>query len=100
MSVKDDTRVNPEPVAPPSPDIAGLVERATKGFVIGTGKGVYDAEATDLLRDLATALQRVAQERDAAIDEANDLQTRLYAAEARLYSGEGLNEAASEVEDF
>ena len=70
------TRVNPEPVAPPSPEpigwvsaeiIAGLVERATAvadwlDFDVGN-----DSLAGQPVREAATALQRVAQERDAAI---------------------------------
>ena len=66
MSVKDDTRATPEPVAPPSPDIAGLVERLEKwGKWLDADIG-WDEPAGADLREAATALQRVAQERDAA----------------------------------
>jgi hypothetical protein len=56
-------RATPEPVAPPSPDIAGLVERLLKGNVayeLDTGT-VYKGPNA-LHREAATALQRVAQE--------------------------------------
>lgn len=58
----------PEPVAPPSPDIAGLVDMANEeAAYIDSARGYTGPLSTPTtLRDLATALQRVAQERDAA----------------------------------
>lgn len=61
------TRATPEPVAPtPSPDIAGLVERA-KNYVNDPDQLEHcdPKYLSDDLEEFATALHRVAQERDA-----------------------------------
>lgn len=59
------TRATPEPVAPTvSPDIAGLVEKHRDRI---EGTGIWrTAGADEEMAELATALQFVAQERDAA----------------------------------
>jgi hypothetical protein len=69
------TRATPEPVAPtPSPDIAGLVERA-KNYVNDPDQLEHcdPKYLSDDLEEFATALQSVAQERDAANREATRL---------------------------
>lgn len=97
---------HPQPVPSPPADIAGLVERANTTLIFGSGRGVYDAAGTDLLHEAASALTRIAQERDAAnakiyeqhtamFDEITNLTQRAEAAEARLSSArdEGLEMA-------
>ena len=100
MSVKDDTRATPEPVAPTSTDIAGLVDRLTAFAAhLHPAAGEYAVEIATIY-EASDALQRVAQERDEARLQqkawADKWDHDLTAAEARISSArdEGLEMAA------